>query len=203
MIATGAGHSPGTGPAAGTQLDFAAEFQGCHRLLWTIAAGIVGRSAAADDVVQEAALLALEKLDQFQPGSNFRAWMAQMVRFVALNYARRIRRNRAASLDGDPGKGDVAVPAPAAGLSLRLLGRGELPPDQAHFDDQVVAALNSVQPIARACLLLRTLEQLEYTEIATLLDIPAGTAMSHVHRTRQYLRQRLAGMDPIRKEVRS
>jgi RNA polymerase sigma-70 factor (ECF subfamily) len=52
--------------------------------------------------------------------------------------------------------------------------------------------LGDVGEVARACLLLRTLEGLEYAEISRLLEIPEGTAMSHVHRTRRYLRDRLA-----------
>src|SRR4030095_15316638 len=80
-------------------LDFSAQFQASYRVLWLVATGIVGDPTAAEDVVQEAALLALGKLDQFQPGTNFRAWMAQMVRYVALNHARKRQKQRAAPLD--------------------------------------------------------------------------------------------------------
>jgi RNA polymerase sigma-70 factor (ECF subfamily) len=183
-------------------IDFAAEFERCRRVLWTIAAAIVGRSTNADDVVQEAALLAFQKLKSFQPGTNFRAWMAQMVRFVALNQARRQQKQRATSLDGDAGETQVPMPAAPEKVGLRLVGKGELPAHQAEFDDRIIAALNTVAPIARACLLLRTIQQLEYSEIAALLEIPEGTAMSHVHRTRIHLRERLSALDPTRKEVR-
>src|SRR5688572_16362863 len=57
-------------------LDFAAEYQKAYRVLWVVAAGVLGRSAGAEDVLQEAALLALKKVDQFQPGTHFVAWMA-------------------------------------------------------------------------------------------------------------------------------
>src|SRR5213079_264175 len=80
--------------------------------------------------------------------------------------------------------------------ALRLGRHGELPADQAFFDDHVTKALNSVSDVARACLLLRTIEQMEYSEISRLLQIPEGTAMSHVHRARQHLRERLADKFP-------
>ena len=64
-------------------------------------------------------------------------------------------------------------------------------------------ALNSVSDIARACLLLRTIEQMEYAEISRLLAIPEGTAMSHVHRARQHLRERLADKYPKMSEPTS
>jgi RNA polymerase sigma-70 factor (ECF subfamily) len=175
-------------------VDFAARFAESYRLLWLVAVGIVGERSTAEDVVQEAAVLALEKLDQFEAGTNFRAWMAQMVRYVALNHSRRRRKHRAAPLeavDADaPQAGEIRL---AKGGELHLGPRGQIPPDQQAFDDRLLAALNSVGEVARACLLLRTVEQLEYSEISRLLEIPEGTAMSHVHRTRNHLRQKLAG----------
>jgi RNA polymerase sigma-70 factor (ECF subfamily) len=45
--------------------------------------------------------------------------------------------------------------------------------------------------VARACLLLRTVHDMPYKQIAQVLEVPEGTAMSHVHRARQAMRQRL------------
>jgi RNA polymerase sigma-70 factor (ECF subfamily) len=158
-----------------------------------VAAGIIGDRTAAEDVVQEAAMHALGKLDQFEAGTNFRAWMAQMVRYVALNHRRRRQKHRAAPLTESVPAGDLP---PADGV-LEIGGRGELSSDQMHFDDRIMAALNSVGDVARACLLLRTIEQMDYADISKVLGIPEGTAMSHVHRTRQHLRERLAGLGKI------
>lgn len=166
-------------------------------MLWLIAVGILGDSSLAEDVVQEAAVVALGKLDQYQPGTNFGAWMGQMVRFMALNERRKRGRRPAISLD--PATMDQVVPGSGEGSTqgeLRLTDRGQLPPDQAHFDDRVLEALGEVGETARACLLLRTVEGLNYAEISKLLEIPEGTAMSHVYRTRRYLRERLAGLSP-------
>jgi RNA polymerase sigma-70 factor (ECF subfamily) len=181
-----------TSPAGGlSEAEFATLFSASFRKLWLIAVGIIGDAALAEDAVQDAALTALGKRQQFQPGTNFTAWMSQMVRFVALNQYRKQRKRKAASLEG--GAIDVAASTPApAGATVRINVRGELPVDQPHFDDRIMQALRGVAEVARACLLLRTLESLEYTEISALLGIPEGTAMSHVHRTRQYLRERLA-----------
>jgi hypothetical protein len=77
---------------------FAIQFRAAFRTLWTIAAGIVNDAATAEDVVQEAALTALGKLHEFEPNTNFTAWMAKIVRFIALNQSRRGRR-QPASLD--------------------------------------------------------------------------------------------------------
>ena len=179
---------PQPGPAR-KPIDFAAEYQRAYRVLWVVAAGVLGRSAGAEDVVQEAAVLALSKLDQFEPGTHFAAWMAQMVRYVALNQVRRQVRGRAQSLDdADSGAyAHVGTREP----ELRLGSRGELPAGQHSFGDQLMRALEGLSDVARGCLLLRTLEGMEYEEIGRVFDIPQGTAMSHVHRSRMRLRQRL------------
>jgi len=191
------GNPPHEGASGGQEkpLDFAAQFKASFRTLWLVAVGITGDRGGAEDVVQEAALLALGKLDQFEPGTNFRAWMAQMVRYVALNHARKRQKHLAAAL-GPEIEESGSLAAGQNESALRLGRHGELPADQAFFDDNLTRALNSVSDVARACLLLRTIDQMEYSEISKVLQIPEGTAMSHVHRARQHLRERLADKYP-------
>lgn len=166
--------------------EFAELFKASFRTLWAIAVGIVRDPALAEDVVQDAAIVALGKLDQYQPGSNFAAWMAQMVRFVALNQSRKTRSHHALSADPDRiGKGL----APVGGA----IGTSQHDSERQRIDSRIMSALEDVADVARACLLLRTLDGLEYSEIARLLDIPEGTAMSHVHRSKRFLREKLAG----------
>jgi RNA polymerase sigma-70 factor (ECF subfamily) len=187
-------------PGSPAGLDFAAEYQKAYRVLWVVAAGVLGQSAGAEDVVQEAALLALKKVGQFEPGTHFAAWMAQMVRFVALNHARKQSRSHAAPLDeNDPASRGLfnRRAATPPDDDLHLGRRGELPAGQRSFDDETTHALAGLSDVARACLLLRTLEGLDYDEIGRLLQIPQGTAMSHVHRSRMRLRERLMSRAPL------
>jgi RNA polymerase sigma-70 factor (ECF subfamily) len=53
----------------------------------------------------------------------------------------------------------------------------------------------SLDEIPRTCLVLRVVHGLAYSEISSALDIPEGTAMSHVHRSRLALRERLRGRE--------
>jgi RNA polymerase sigma-70 factor (ECF subfamily) len=190
--------APGPSPGRG-QDEFSAHFASSFRLLWLIAAGVVGDRSLADDVLQEAALIALNKFDQFQPGTSFTAWMGQMVRNVALNMSRKERRRRPTAM---PAPSDRQEPAARNSGSeqhsanSQLLARGQLPAEQQLFDDRVMAALSAMEEVPRACLFLRTLENLEYSEISMALGIPEGTAMSHVHRARKFLHARLRDMSP-------
>lgn len=169
---------------------FAQQFSAAAHTMWCIAYSITGNRTLAEDVVQDAAAIALSKLDDFTPGTNFTAWMGRIVRFVALNSMRRAQRDGAgsdaAALDRVP-----AADTSDGGGGV-VTGRGELRADQKSFDDQLAGALATLEETARACLLMRTLLNLPYRDIAAALDIPEGTAMSHVHRARAALREMLA-----------
>lgn len=177
---------------------FASHFRTSFRTLWAVAASIVRDASLAEDVVQEAALVAFAKRSEFQPGSNFAAWMTQIVRYVALNQTRRERRHRSETvtheafdhLQAGENSRPAAWRAASAEASARVADAG--------VDRAVAVALAEVSEAARACLLLRTLEGMEYSQISALLGIPEGTAMSHVHRTRRVLRERLAHLAPER-----
>ena len=55
--------------------------------------------------------------------------------------------------------------------------------------------LNALEETPRICLLLRTLRNMPYKEIALALGIPEGTAMSHVHRARAAMRKSIDSSD--------
>lgn len=160
--------------------EFAARLEADRRRLWTIAAAILGSPHDADDVVQEASVIAMEKLDQFRRGTSFVAWMGQIVRYVALNQRRKRGRDRSVRLDPD-------------GLAPARPGHDPAPDPE--FNSAVLEAMQDLDETARTCLLLRIVCDMSYREIATSLDIPEGTAMSHVHRSRKALRERLASWE--------
>ncbi|MHC4430033.1 MAG: RNA polymerase sigma factor, partial [Planctomycetota bacterium] len=141
------------------------------RPLWCIAAAVLGDRAHAEDVLQEAAVIALGKLDDFDPATSFAAWMGQIVRFVALNYARRRARQRTLNVDAVANEATRKPPEPA-----QLTSWGELESADASFDDRVLEALRGLDETARACLLLRVVLEMSYREIARALDVPEGTA---------------------------
>lgn len=177
-------------PSRGLRPDeFARAFEEAARPLWTVAAGVLGSPAEAEDVLQEAALLALPKLDRFERGTSFLAWMGRFVRNVALNHVRKRARRGEERLR--PGVLDELVAAPRRPARLPVEANGSLVEDQTAFDDRLLAELRELAPVPRACLLLRSVLELSYREIAELLEVPEGTAMSHVHRTRVRLRASL------------
>jgi len=177
---------------------FASRFTACSRTLWCIAAAIVGGPEGAQDVLQEAALIALRKIDQFDPDTTFSIWMAQIVRYVALNQARSRHRSRVRAVDPVHLDDRAAVDRDDDERQIELSAHGELGPDCEGFDDDLLAALRQLDVDARACLLLRVVMDMSYREISQTLEIPQGTAMSHVHRARHALGERLSAATPSR-----
>lgn len=174
-----------------TPEEFTTRFGEASPSLWCIAVAVLGGRSEAEDVIQDAAAIALSKLDAFDRGTSFAAWMGEIVRNVARNHARKQDRRRTST--ADPQTIDAVRPAagpPSGGVLRPDLSVRE---DQGEFDDRLMAALGRLEETARICLLLRTLESMSYRDISRVLAIPEGTAMSHVHRSRRTLRETLGG----------
>lgn len=174
---------------------FAAHYREAYHRLTLVAAGVTGERHSAEDIVQEAAIIAFEKIDQFLPGSNFAAWMAEIVRRCALNHRRKVQHRR--TYAADPTLLSQMHNANAAPREPWPIASdtGVLAADQTSFDDELTAALATLSEESRCCLLLRIVDKLSYAEISRLLQMPEGTAMSHVHRSKAQLRRALAGED--------
>ncbi|MCC6493741.1 MAG: RNA polymerase sigma factor [Pirellulales bacterium] len=171
---------------------FAAHYRAAYSRLALVAAGMIGDRTAAEDVVQDAAIIAFQRAAQFTPGTNFAAWMAEIVRRCALNYRRKAKHRK--TYPADPALLSQVEHQGAGGESWRSIASlsGDMLEDQGQFDDELIRALKQLSPEARCCLLLRTVERLSYAEIAALMHMPEGTAMSHVHRSRTALRRALS-----------
>lgn len=170
--------------------DFASELQQIHGRLVLVASAVCGDRSEADDIVQEAAIIAFRKRADFQQGTNFAAWMTTIVKGCASNYRRKHTGRRTYPADPmtldkqDSRERTEPIPNPTERLA-------KLSDFQADFDDEMFQALNELNEQARCCLLLHVVDKVPYSEIADCLEIPRGTAMSHVHRSKKLIRERI------------
>ena len=142
--------------------------------------------ADAEDVVQEAVLLALRGFDGFQPGTNFKAWFMRIL--TNAFYARGRRAHVAGdtiSLDNTPPLYLYSKTAAAGWHS------GDTNPAAAFFSkletEQIQEALQGLPLEYRAVATMYFMEDLSYQEIANVLDCPVGTVRSRLHRARRQL----------------
>ncbi len=160
--------------------EFEREYTRAYPTLHVIAAVECGRNDA-EDAVQEAVIIAMKKLDQFTPGTNFTAWMASIVRGVASNTRRGERRRR------DRVRRLALVRPRPDGDTTKLTA-----------DDEVLRALERLPNEQRLCLTLKAALSHSYKEIAEATGISEATARSHVFRARRTLLDTLPHKDDAR-----
>jgi len=155
-------------------------------LLYRAALRLTHNRAEAEDLVQETWLRALRHFDQFDPGSNCRAWLLTILRNAFLN---RVRREGREILESDM----AATEAGAARLEEASVARSSPEEDffQTVLHGDVDRALKTLPLPFRLVVTLVDLEGLAYKEVAQVLDCPIGTVMSRLSRARQLLRKEL------------
>jgi len=139
------------------------------------ARALTGDTWAADDLVQDTLERACNKWRLWLVGSNLRAWLFSVMHNLFVNQLRQSASSaRAAMLDID----DLAdtLPAPASNA------------DQM-FDLQ--RCLLRLPPEQREVLLLVSMEDMSYAEVAKVTGVPVGTVMSRLSRARARLQSLL------------
>lgn len=143
---------------------------------FALARWLAGSKVDAEDIVQEAAMRALEALERADVGKP-RAWSLAIVRNTALSWLAR-RRPGALTFVGDLNDLEALDttfdPSPNAEEALISDETGARVRD-------AIAALPS--PL-RETLVMREINDMNYREIAEATDAPIGTVMSRLARAR-------------------
>lgn len=142
------------------------------------------------DVLQEAIMTAWREFRRFEIGTNFRAWTFQILINTVYRFNKRMARQKEVGLDDAPLDSYAALEREETWSSL--VHKPEML--RQLLDDRLVQSLDRLGSDERQCLLLRLLDGFSYKEIGTMLNMPLGTAMSHVHRARMKLREELASL---------
>ena len=138
------------------------------------ARALTGNAWEADDLVQDTLERACIKWRLWLAGSDLRAWLFTMMHNIYVNDIRRGIRQASAGINVnvDDVKDELVAPDLGTSQSIdlqRCLLR--LPQDQ------------------RIVLLLVSLEDLSYEEVARITGVPIGTVMSRLSRARSRLRE--------------
>ena len=125
----------------------------------------------AEDLVQETLLSAWRSFHQFEPGTNCRAWLFRiLINARNRDFSKRRELAEVVSID------DVQVRQPEK-ISASL---------------EINSALDNLSSEHREILMLGVVEGFAIKELATILDVPAGTVMSRLSRARARLRELLS-----------
>jgi RNA polymerase sigma-70 factor (ECF subfamily) len=176
------------------QVDAAAEFDAQLMPLLEPAYGMAYHMTRnreeAEDLVQEAAVLAFRAFSRFETGTNFKAWFFKiLVNCIRNQYRKRKREPEIAPIDDAP---DLYLYIQTAGVGMQE--RYDNPATvilRKMTEEQIQAALAALPEEYRVVSVCYFLEQLSYQEIADILDCPVGTVRSRLHRGRKLLQKAL------------
>ena len=137
----------------------------------------------AEDVVQEAMMRALRYMESCR-GDDAKAWLLRIVRNSCFDWLKENRPAERLFLDED-GEALNEIAAPHADEPHAVASRNA---ERRQIND-AIAALPAAY---RDVLVLREIEDLPYSDIARIADVPVGTVMSRLARARGLLRQMLS-----------
>ncbi|MDE1166645.1 MAG: sigma-70 family RNA polymerase sigma factor [Pseudomonas sp.] len=144
--------------------------------LWRYGLVLSRQRHVAEDLVQATCVRALERADQYLPGTRMDRWLLSILHSIWLNEvrARRVRH----------GQGSVDV-------DTALWFDGEQAAHTHVLAAQVLKRVDALPEAQRATVFLAYVEGLAYREVAELLGVPLGTVMSRLAAARLKLAEHL------------
>jgi RNA polymerase sigma-70 factor, ECF subfamily len=156
--------------------------------VYRVARRLVGSREEAEDLVQDTYARAFRAWQQYQPGTNLRAWLFRILTNLNIDRGRRVQRQP----ESQPlEEGDYFL------YNKLESSIGDSNPDEERVIEQlsqnsIVEALAEVPHDFRDVVVLVDIGEFSYADAAQILDIPVGTVMSRLHRGRRVLKQNLA-----------
>ena len=139
-----------------------------------------GKDSDAQDLAQEVFMRVFRSLKSFRSGEgSFVVWLSRLTRNLLIDHYRRTKLDRATDSLEDQGPGLEEKTGLMSRADGMLAGR--------EASELLQAALQRLSPELRETVVLRDLEELEYREIAQVLDVPEGTVKSRLNRGRAEL----------------
>jgi RNA polymerase sigma-70 factor, ECF subfamily len=176
---------------AGDHEAFEALFQRHFATVYRQAFRLLGHQAEAEEVVQEVFLTLYEKAQTFRGASAFSTWLYRITMNAALNRLRRRKRTEALPLDDylprfrEDGHHLVRPVVDWSNELEERLAKEEL-------SQLIQEAMDQLQPVDKAVVMLSDVEGLSDREISTTLGLTVSAVKARLHRSRLVLRGKLA-----------
>lgn len=148
--------------------------------VYAICYRFTNHDSQAQDLTQDVFLRVFKSLSSFRAGEgSFSVWLTRLTRNLLVDHYRRTKHDRVTDALEDKLPVLEERTAQHSRTDGLLAGReaGEL----------LQAALQKLSPELREAVILRDLEDLDYREIAQVLNVPEGTVKSRLNRGRAEL----------------
>jgi len=177
--------------------NFEAELAAVRPELLAYARHLLRRREDLPDALQVILLTAYRRIEQFRPGTSFKAWIFQIATYEIFNLNRKYAREWKVRVPWDEELIDRAGNEmdPLAELEReaaydRILRDPNVLANA--LDAELQSAIASLSPKERSVLLLRIIGDFSTSETAQMLGMPAGSVMGFLGRARRKLRLSLA-----------
>jgi len=150
---------------------------------------MVGARDGVEDLVQEVFVRVVRMIPDYDERGRFESWLFRIAANLNRDRIRKLQRQPLVSLD-ETCENEGAAAVEARFVSGRNATGG--PQDHAAMREDLAslqACLMKLSSSERTVILLRHYGQLEYAEIAQLMETPIGTALARAHRGLRKLRQ--------------
>ncbi|HJV86191.1 MAG TPA: RNA polymerase sigma factor [Noviherbaspirillum sp.] len=176
--------------AGGDQQAFEILMRRYNRVLYRTARSVLKDDAEAEDVLQDAYLLAYRRIEQFRGDARLSTWLTRIVVNEAIARSRkRSRRAQIISLDGDIEWDSEAAEASMSESTPEQPERAALRGEARRLLEKKIDELPDA---FRTVFMLRALEELSVEETASCLGIPEATVRTRFFRARGLLRESLS-----------
>jgi RNA polymerase sigma-70 factor (ECF subfamily) len=150
------------------------------RRVYSICYRFTNSDAEAQDLSQDVFMRVFKNLKSFRAGEGlFVVWLTRLTRNLLIDHYRRTRLERATE--------SIEDQARAIEESTAMVGRADGMLAGREASELLQTALQKLSPELRETVILRDLEELEYREIAQVLNVPEGTVKSRLNRGRAEL----------------
>jgi RNA polymerase sigma-70 factor (ECF subfamily) len=149
---------------------------------------MVRDQATAEDLAQEVFLRVYRARKQYTPSAKFTTWLFRIATNLALNSVRDNRHNRMGISIDAPADGDDSPPLELRAREMRMDER-MIERDRVEIIRRAICSLPEKQ---RAAVLLHKYEEMDYGEIAGILECSEGALKSMLFRAYETLRVELA-----------
>lgn len=154
------------------------------RRVYAICYRFTGSDSQAQDLTQDVFLRVFRSLKSFRQGEgSFAVWLGRLTRNLLIDHYRRTKLERATD--------SIEEQLPMLEEKTAMIGRTEARLAGREASEVLQAALQKLSPELREAVILRDLEELEYREIAQVLNVPEGTVKSRINRGRAELARTL------------
>ncbi|WP_367390453.1 RNA polymerase sigma factor [Lewinella sp. LCG006] len=157
-------------------IDFTEQLNGLQLFLYNFALRLTNNQEAAKDLVQETSMKAFRYKEKFQVGTNFKGWIATIMRNTFITNYRKKQKNRTVSEPVEElayGLESTTILSNQAEVNLRL--------------QELMKMFDEISDLYTVPFLLHY-RGYEYQEIAEQLQLPIGTIKSRIFTARQKMK---------------